>query len=415
MSSKDIWLWILLVMQPFNPQTNIILAECNNDAEKAAIMIRNGTTSLLTEKERRNAQTIRNSEIHRLMELCEKNDIQIITLDDEQYPFMLREIENPPIVLFVKGNINSINENVSLAVVGTRNCSKYSENITHSICGSLAQSGFVIVSGCALGVDAAAHRGTVDVGGKTIAVLGCGILVNYPPENEKLKKQILATDGALISELLPNTETFPAYYHQRNRIISGLSMGVLVVEAPNHSGSLITADYAIQHGRLLFCIPPHDISSEKYEGVVPLLRNGAIPTYGYIDILQEYSYLPYKVNYFTNYFTLAEQSDDESEDDSPNDEDFEQNESDSAAPEDEADILRPNAEIREEVLSSLEPNAQALLTLIAKTPQPLDFLVETANMPMIEISSILTDFELMGYVERLMDGTYTVTEEVCRR
>lgn len=421
MSSKEVWLWILLVMQPYNSRTNEILELCGGNAELAAKMIRDEPTSLVTEREKRSAHTIRTSEVHKLMALCEKNDIRIITLDDKDYPKRLRTIFAPPIVLFVKGSLEGLDDEIALSVVGARNCDKYSADITKSICGSLAKLGTVIVSGCAVGVDAAAHLGAVEAGGKTVAVLGCGLLVNYPAENAQLKTKILETGGALISELLPNTRTFAAYFQHRNRIISGLSTGTLVTEASNHSGSLITAEYAIEQGRDLFCVPPRDITSAKYAGVIPFLRDGAIPIFGYIDIVNEYIFGYLHNKYSENLIKRLENNGVYSLDDekalsktSANPKaDGQASKTESAEKAEESDLPRINAVIKEDVLSSLEPNARVLLALIAKMPQNLDLLVESTGIPMLDICSSVTDLEIMGYVKRLMDGNYCVTNEIC--
>lgn len=420
MSSKEVWLWILLVMQPFNPRTNEILELCGGSAQLAAKMIRDEPTDLVTERERRSAHTIHTAEVRRLIELCESNDIQIVTLDDKEYPTRLRAIYAPPIVLFVKGSLDGLNDEITLSVVGARNCDKYSADITRQICGSLAKLGTIIVSGCAVGIDAAAHRGTVDVGGKTVAVLGCGLLVNYPSENAALKEQILETGGALISELLPHSKTFAAYFQHRNRIISGLSAGTLVAEASTHSGSLITAEYAIEQGRDLFCIPPHDITSAKYAGVIPLLRDGAIPVFGYIDIVNEYIFGYLHGKYSESLLKRLENNGTFLLDDGNKSAAAEKTakptarskRDEKAADAEKSDEPRYEVALKEDVLSLLEENARVLLALIAKAPHNLDSLVDSAQIPVLDASSAVTDLELMGYVKRLMDGSYAVTDEV---
>lgn len=419
MCSREIWLWILLVMQPFNPRTHEILALCDGDAERAARFIRDEESPLVTEKEKRSAKSVRSAEVRQLIQLCEQNDIRIITLDDEEYPARLRAIFNPPIVLFVKGSLEGLNDEVTLAVVGARNCDKYSLDIAQSICARLAQLGTVIVSGCAVGIDAAAHGATVDAGGRTVGVLACGQLVDYPAENAPLKKRILETGGALISELLPHSTTFAAYFQQRNRMISGLASGTLIVEASSRSGCLLTAEHTLEQGRDLFCVPPRDITSTKYAGVIPLLRDGAIPVFSYIDIVNEYifGYLHSKSSermlerlHNKDGFRLEdarEKTASSAKRAKPAPPAHEEAAQEQPAPQ----PVAPS----EELLSALDPNEAQLVRLIAEKPQNIDALVERSGMSFIDVTSALTDLELFGYAERCMDGNYALKPEAFQK
>ena len=228
-------------------------------------------------------------EVRELMEICAKNSVRVITLDDDEYPPLLRGIENPPIVLFCAGSLTGLDKAITLSAVGARNVSSYGVNVAHRMIEPLAKLGIVIVSGMAVGSDAEAHKACLAAGGRTIGVLGCGILVNYPAENAQLKRDIIANGGAIISELLPYTKTAGHYFPIRNRIISGISLGTLVIEAGEKSGSLLTAHHAAEQNRDVFCVPPHDLFSTRYNGVVPLLREEAVPVYNFTDILNEYS------------------------------------------------------------------------------------------------------------------------------
>ena len=419
MCSREVWLWILLVMQPFNPRTHEILALCDGDAERAARFIRDEESPLVTEKEKRSAKSVRSAEVRQLIQLCEQNDIRILTLDDEEYPARLRAIFNPPTVLFVRGSLEGLNDEVTLAVVGARNCDKYSLDIAQSICARLAQLGTVIVSGCAVGIDAAAHGAAVDAGGRTIGVLACGQLVDYPAENAPLKKRILETGGALISELLPHSTTFAAYFQQRNRMISGLASGTLIVEASSRSGCLLTAEHTLEQGRDLFCVPPRDITSTKYAGVIPLLRDGAIPVFSYIDIVNEYifGYLHGKSSermlerlHNRDGFRLEDGA---REKPAPSAKRARpaQPAHEEAAQEQPAQPVAPS----EEALSALDPNEAQLVRLIAEKPQNIDALVERSGMSFIDVTSALTDLELFGYSERCMDGNYALNPEAFQK
>lgn len=209
-----------------------------------------------------------------LLDVCQKKKISVLPFCDERYPVRLRNIYGPPMVLYYLGNLGKLDEEPSLAVVGTRNASTYGSAVTERLCSELADVGITIVSGCAVGIDAAAHYGALHVGGRTIGVLGCGLDINYPSQNHELKRAILRK-GALISELPPGVTPTSSYFPIRNRILAGLSLGVLVGEAPVRSGALITAHHAIEQGKDVFCIPPHNIYDNRYLGVAPLIRDGA--------------------------------------------------------------------------------------------------------------------------------------------
>lgn len=288
-STKEVWLWLLLVMNPFNRKTTELL-EHFDSAEELACAIRDGKCPGLSDAEKQRARTTRSREVRQIMQECAQNGIRIITLDDPEYPELLRNIYSPPIVLFVRGSLACLENAVSIAVVGPRQPSEYARRAARMLCGNLARLGTVLVSGLAVGIDAVAHSCAVEHGVPTIGVLACGQLVNYPAENEELKRRIVEGGGAVISELLPHAGVEGRYFHQRNRMISGLGLGTLVVEASTRSGCLITANHAVEQGRDLFCVPPSDITRESCAGVVPFLREGAIPVFDYLDIAKEYMY-----------------------------------------------------------------------------------------------------------------------------
>ena len=242
-STIEVWLWLLLVMCPYNRKTTELL-EHFDSAEELACAIRDGNCPGLSEAEKQRARNIRSREVGQIMQECAQNDIRIITLDDPEYPTLLKNIYSPPIVLFVRGSLMCLENEVSLAVVGPRHPSDYARRAARMLCSDLARLGTVLVSGLAVGIDATAHSCAVEHGTPTIGVLACGQLVNYPAENEELKRRIVDGGGAVISELLPHAGVEGRYFHQRNRMISGLGLGTLVVEASTRSGCLITANHA---------------------------------------------------------------------------------------------------------------------------------------------------------------------------
>lgn len=219
-------------------------------------------------------------ELQRITQL----DISLVCLGDPDYPALLANIYKPPMVLYLKGDPGVLAK-PGLAVVGSRAATPYGLKISRDLSGQLATKGLVIVSGLALGIDTAAHAGALAVGGATVAVLGCGLDVSYPKSNWRLAEQI-AKSGLLVSEYRLGTQPEPFRFPARNRIISGLSLGVLVVEAAQRSGSLITARLALDEGREVFAIPGR-VDSVKSTGTHRLLQEGAKLVGGIDDILDE--------------------------------------------------------------------------------------------------------------------------------
>lgn len=206
------------------------------------------------------------------LELIRKHQVTLVTFLDENYPPNLLTIYDPPPFLYVKGELRK-EDKVAVAIVGSRFASHYGKLVTERISRDLALEGVTVVSGLARGIDTSAHRGALSVKRRTIAVLGCGIDVNYPVENRKLREEI-ASSGALISEFPMSTPPTSSHFPIRNRIISGLSLGVVVVEASHRSGSLITARLALEQGRDVFAVPG-SIDSLRSRGTHGLIKEGA--------------------------------------------------------------------------------------------------------------------------------------------
>ena len=218
---------------------------------------------------------------------CQRYRIKILTPDDADYPSMLFKLPNLPLALYVRGDLDCLKNKISIAVVGAREASDIGARIARALSASLSRSGAIIVSGAAKGIDSAAHNGALDAGAKTVAVLGCGFGTDYLPENEPLRREI-AGHGALVTEYPPLTPAFGRNFPFRNRIISGLSYGTIVIEANEKSGSLRTVGHAIEQGRDIFAVPG-DITSSMNMGTNKLLRDGAKPVFNAMDVLEEYA------------------------------------------------------------------------------------------------------------------------------
>ena len=211
------------------------------------------------------------------------NKIKTIKLEDEIYPEKLRNIYAPPKMLYVLGNEKLLQQK-SIAIVGCRNCTKYGIDNAYKFGYELAKSNICVISGLAKGIDAYAHLGAIRAKGKTIAVLGSGLDVIYPPENAELYKEIIMNNGTIITEYPLGSKPEKYHFPERNRIISGLSDGVLVIEAKKKSGTMITVDFALEQGREVYAIPGN-ISSESSYGTNELIKEGAIPVTNVNDII----------------------------------------------------------------------------------------------------------------------------------
>lgn len=293
-------------------------------------------------------------------ERLQKLNIKILTTDDPAYPTLLKEIYDPPLILYYKGRLEPNSDQFPLAVVGSRRVTIYGRQAISEIVAPLARAGFSIISGLAIGVDALAHAATLEAGGRTIAVLGCGLDNIYPVQNHKLAARIIEQGGAIISEFPLGTPPFRSNFPIRNRIISGLSIGTLVIEAAIDSGSLITARSALDQNREVFALPG-SIFSPLSAGPNNLIKMGA------------------KV------ITTAQ------------------------------DVLEAlHLEKAEEYAASVKilPDSveeARLLEALSREPQHIDILVKIVNLPSPTVSSTLTLMEMKGRVRNLGGMMYVLT------
>ncbi|EMS71158.1 DNA-processing protein DprA [Ruminiclostridium cellobioparum] len=239
----------------------------------------------------KNIEEILNKEkrdrVNSVNDLMLKNDIKIATIFDSNYPEKLKHIYDPPVALYYRGKLRL--SEFSIAVVGSRRTTNYGASAAKKLSYELSMRGVQIVSGLARGIDSIAHEGCLDAGGRTAAVLGCGLDYIYPPENFRLYENILNSGGLILSEYPPGTPPLQHNFPARNRIISGISSGVLIVEAAGRSGSLITAGFALEQGREVFAVPGN-IDCSYSKGTNRLIREGAKIVLGVEDILEEFDY-----------------------------------------------------------------------------------------------------------------------------
>ncbi len=295
MAALKYWLW-LAALPRLGSQIKLSLLEHFGEPDKIYYSDREEyfhveamTRSAAEALENKNLETA-----DRILGDCDRLGLRIITMQDAEYPDRLRNIFNPPLLLYVQGRMPRFDEEVAVAMVGTRRASAYALEMGEKLAFQMAGLGAVIVSGLASGGDAAAHRGALRAGGFTAAVIGGGHDIIYPRENRNLYEDIAAR-GVILSEYPPGTEHRGGHFPVRNRIISGLSLGVVVLEAPEQSGTLITAGRALDQGRDVFAVPGQ-VGDRRCAGSNQLLRDGAGVVTDACDVLGHYAgRFPHKI------------------------------------------------------------------------------------------------------------------------
>ncbi len=395
------WVWVAQVFGPANHRFWDVTKEYN-EIEAIYSALKNGEIKGLSEKEKQSVRTTHIEQSEKIIEYCYKNDMRIISFEDDEFPSRLREIYNPPTILFCYGDLSYIDDDVVLGVVGAREPSEYGVKVAENICTELSKVGTVLVSGFAYGIDSIAHKCALKHS-RTVAVLGCGLDYDYPAENAKLKR-VLAKNGAVISEYFPGTKPFYDNFKQRNRLISGLSLGVLVVEASSKSGSLNTASHALAQGKDIFCIPPHDIFNEKFSGVAGLLRDGAIPVFSHLDILYEYfdnfSHKSNDIKAFENIFIKSTEA--------PEITQPKEKRKRTVA---KIKVSEPQQIIEETStadLSSLDGTKRQITELLADGTLLADEISQALDMDISQVLSELTELEIDGYIKALAGNRYSL-------
>lgn len=282
--------WLLRLVRIFGAGNPVIhkVIEYYGNAENACNELDKGDALFIPDKNTREMVSfVSYDKIDKVISWCEKRGIKIVNLYEKSYPRMLKEIYNPPVILFYCGDLSCLDYS-PITSVGARKITPYIEKLTFRICRDLSKSGMTIVSGMANGVDSVSHNACIYEGNPTVGVLACGINYDYPKGSGIMLRKIIMNGGAFISELFPEMEPTREYFKGRNRILAGLSKGTIVFQAGKGSGSLITADYALDEGRDVFCVPPPSLLDRRYEAIIPYLEDGAIPVFNHDDILEFY-------------------------------------------------------------------------------------------------------------------------------
>ncbi len=301
-----------------------------------------------------------NTNPEQLFDELQKEEINIISIEDNDYPYLLSKIYDPPPILYFKGNIKSINQ-FALAVVGSRKVTTYGRQVVQDITSRLAINNLIIVSGMAYGIDTLAHQATLNNHGITIAVLGSGLKRKniYPAANLNLMEQIIESNGVVLSEYPPNIPALPTHFPQRNRIISGLSKGVLVIEAGEKSGALITARCALEQGRDVFVIPG-SIYSPMSIGANNLIKKGAILVTSAEDILEA------------------------------------------------LDLKQVKQFVENKILAPKSESEKIIFALLSKEPKHINQIIKKSGLDTATVNSTLTIMEMKGMVKNLGGMQYVL-------
>ncbi len=357
-------------------------------------------SGLLTEKKIEALKSISPSQTGAVLRECNNKGYEIITPDSPLYPSKLKNLSDMPLVIYGLGDCSVLSDAVSIGIVGTRNASVYGIETAQKLSYRLASAGATIVSGGALGIDSEAHAGAMLAKGRTLAFLGCGLSYDYLKENAPLRRAI-TRHGAIFSEFQPKCPPSRATFPIRNRLISAASLGVVVIEAGVKSGSLITANCALDQGRDVFAVPG-DIVRSSFDGTNHLIKNGAKPVFSAEDILSEYE------------FTYGDMIDLEKASLPLGDVDY----VDYRKPKAERDReVKPKEEIkipekttvkaeRKVLGDEFSENAKAVYGALSEEPMHIDDIVRCTNLKMNIVLSSLTELELFGYIEAMSGKNY---------
>jgi DNA processing protein len=378
--------WLRLANLPFSSKLISALLECFDNDPQAIFEASNAQLDSIPIFQARHLVTLRKPEYEatdRQLIWFQKYGVRLLLPSNPEYPPALCTILDPPPFLFVRGSLAGTNGN-GVGIVGSRHATPYGRGVAERFARELAGQGVTVVSGGAVGIDAAAHKGALSAGGKTVAILGCGLDVDYPRDNREIFERIAET-GALVSEYPLGAQPEAWRFPLRNRIISGMCLGVLVVEAPQKSGALITASYAAEHGRTLMTVPGN-IDRNTSRGSNELLRLGAVPILECADILEAVGLvrIPARPEHQTN-FSFQESLAAE-------------------APAPQASSAPPKVSF-----PALPERQQKLLNLLSQTPAHIDALAQKCEMTAGEIGVEMTFLELDGLVRRLPGNTYIRT------
>lgn len=360
----------------------------------------------------------------RVIDICEKNNYKILTYTDRKYPSKLRNIYSSPIVLYISGALQDTDNILSISIIGSRKHSSYGEEVASIFSSTLAAYNVVIISGMAVGIDSIAIKSALDAGGKVIGVIGCGLDIKYPVPNWDLRKSIESSDnGCIISEYPPGVQPTPNNFPVRNRIMSGLSTGVIVVEAGVKSGALITAKLAVDQGKDVYGVPNH-IFADNSKGILELLKDGASIVTTPYDIIDSYKW-SYKFTHNSlnhqenNNVTLGNKPDPENRFDYDK-ESFNSQEKIHSQKGSYIKLDSQNVKVKDELekiyiekepqidLSILTEQTRDIYYALDKNPKHVDTISEKLGVSPSNIMASLTELEIYGLIISYPGARYSI-------
>ena len=378
-----LWIWLKTALNDRSLKTYKIYKKLGNIQSIYSCTVKDiDSLEFLTDKDKSMLLDKDLSSVNQTYRLCKSNSIGITTIEDDDYPKLLREIDNPPCMLFYYGNYAKAFSKPCITIVGTRDCTTYGEVTTTYISGMLAACGFTIACGVAKGIDSFAMESAVKSDGSVIMVLPDGLIAtNY---TNKYKFKNIRYNGVVISEHLPNEKTSKYAYHERNRILSGVSLGTIVTQAPQVSGSLITAGYAADQGRDVFAVPAN-IDMIQSKGSNKLIKDGATPIFGYEDVLE--TYLP---RYKDVLIKCSEK--------------------------DQINILKKSEEdqfikvedFKRVIIKQLDEDEQKVFALMSHREVTADYIIDRTNIPVSQVLGIISSLEAKGAIVSCPGNKYKI-------
>jgi DNA processing protein len=350
---------------------------------------------VLTKRQLEKLKAYSLEDAQKIYDTVRKKGWKIVTPSSEYYPSRLLTLQNLPLVLYVDGDEAVLKNELSISVVGARKASDYGRGVARALSSAMAEIGFTVVSGGALGIDSAAHQGALDENKPTICVLGCGLGTNYLMENESMRREIVK-NGAIITEFPPYTSATKVTFPLRNRIISGISLGTIVVEAGERSGSLITARLALEQGKDVFAVPG-DLVSSSFLGTNNLIRQGAMPVFSPNDILDAY---------YTRYFDKLGNVKP-----FPNDEILRRTQGyltkDSAPKSRVTEAEKPVA-TKKSAPDYLTESAKRVYDFLDNQPKHIDEIINGCGLTTEKTLSAVTELEIYGLIQQLSGRRYKI-------
>ena len=403
MDTRVYWIWMQQALGAGNPAAGRLLSLFETPAQVYAASPEERaqagvSKSVLERLKNRSLETAR-----AILEQVLQREQWLLTPDDALYPALLRGLPDLPLVLYGQGQTLDLDWMPAVAMIGTRSASAYGRAMAHRMAASLAAGGMTVVSGGAVGIDAACLQAAMEAGGTVVSVQACGLDVNYPAENAGMRRRILETDGMLVSEYPPGTPVTPGCFPIRNRLMSGMTLGTCVIEAPERSGALITARLACEQGRDVFAIPGA-ITSPKSGGANELIKRGARLVSDACEIIGEYQPLYASI---LDIEAAADMQDRIRREDGKFPESAPETKPRRKRPAPAKEPMRTQTKQAVAVPEGASPLAKRIFEALTEEPQHIDVLAQNMALPTEQVLAGLTELELFGAAQSYAGRLYS--------